>query len=67
METTGGFLEYYVELEYIGKRQCGILDRTIGYNGKRYDIANGDIVLGNKKIKEGTRYYTIYYPLNGGR
>lgn len=67
MDTTGGLLEYYVGLTYIGKIRCEILDRTIGYNGRQSHKASDDITLGKKKIKAGTEYYTVYYPLNEGR
>lgn len=66
-ENLGYFIEYMVNGKYIGSINIEKPDRkTVGYCGRKYEIATEDIVFKNKKrIKKGTKYYTHLYPLCG--
>lgn len=67
MEHIGWFLEFYIDNKYMGTVVIDQPDRDqVGYYSRQDDVAVADILLDNgKKIKEGTRYYTRLYPLNG--
>lgn len=59
----GYSLEYYQNNKYVGSVKLTKADRPLGYSGRKYQIAEQDIVIYNsinkaKKIRKGTEYYT---------
>lgn len=58
--------EYYIENKFIGTISTK-KDRDIyGYNGKKLEKIDSDIILDNKrKIKKNTEVVTMIYPLCG--
>jgi hypothetical protein len=65
MKTIGYYKEYYIGNKYIGKESCDKDRETIGFAGRTWHRAESDIKIGKKKIKKGTDYATILYPLQG--
>lgn len=62
----GYFKEYYINNKFIGFINCEKDRDIIGYNGRKDEIIENDIILFNKKkIKKGTQVRTIIYPLCG--
>lgn len=62
----GYFKEYYLNGKYIGNIKSDKDRDIIGYNGRKDEIINTNIILDNKKkLKIGLIYQTILYPLCG--
>ena len=62
-EPNGFYREYYIASKFIGKIRCEKDRETIGYEGKRNETLDNDILLDNKKkIKKGTEVMTMLYP-----
>lgn len=62
----GFFKEYYINDKFIGFIKSEQDREKIGFNGRKNEIINNDLILENKKkIKAGTKVVTILYPLCG--
>ena len=62
----GFFKEYYINDKFIGYLKTEKDRDIIGYNGRKNEIVDYDVILDNKKkIKAGTKVLTILYPLCG--
>lgn len=62
----GFFKEYYINDKFIGFIKSEQDREKIGFNGRKNEIINNDLILENKKkIKAGTNVVTILYPLCG--
>lgn len=65
-EQLGYFKEYYSENKFLGTVSSEKDREEIGYYGKKQEITSEDIYLENKKkIKKGTKVFTVIYPING--
>jgi hypothetical protein len=65
-EHLGYSVDYHVDGKFYGSKTIEFADReTIGYCGKKEEIATDDIIFKNKRIKKGMKYYTYLYPLCG--
>ena len=65
-EEIGYYKEFYIKSKFIGLLHGVECDRVIGYNGKKIEVLQTDVILSNnKKIKSGTEVMTMIYPLNG--
>lgn len=61
-------MEYWIGYKFIGYVPFVERDRvTFGYNGIQDHIAEQNIKVGKKTIKEGTEYRTILYPMQKGK
>ena len=63
----GYFKEYYSKGKFLGTVNNCEKDRDIiGYNGKKVEILESDLILdNNKKIKSLTEVTTMLYPMCG--
>ena len=62
----GYHVDYFVDKKFIGSIKIQEKDReNVGYAGRKQGVAEHDIVLGKKKIKKGTAFYTELFPLCG--
>lgn len=66
MKIIGYSKDYYVDRKYIGSLVCKKDREVFGYDGRKEEILEIDIVFRNKKkIKKGTIVLTELQQLNG--
>lgn len=62
----GFYKEYYLDSKLIGFANCEKDREEVGYNGRKKETFDSEIILSNKKkIKSQVEYTTIIYPLCG--
>lgn len=62
----GFYKEYYLDNKLIGFSNCEKDREEVGYNGRKKETFDSEIILTNKKkIKPQVEYTTIIYPLCG--
>ncbi len=62
----GFYKEFYSEGKLIGIANCEKDRDLVGYEGRKKEVFNTELVLSNKKkIKPNLEYTTIVYPLCG--
>lgn len=62
----GFYKEYYLEGKLIGISNCEKDREEIGYNGRRKETIDKEVILTNKKkAKANVEYLTMIYPLCG--
>jgi len=65
-ENIGFSKDYYHNGKYIGSLESEKDRETFGYNGRKKEVLENDIVFKNKKkIKKGEEVTTELFPLNG--
>lgn len=65
-EENGFFKEYWIGTKFIGYCLCEKDRELTGYNGRKQETTNSEIILTNKKkIKPLTQVTTTIYPLCG--
>ena len=67
-EDLGFHIDYFLENKYLVsiKSEKNIHpNEKIGYASTEFHKADTDIIIGKKKIKKGTEYKTIIWPLCG--
>ena len=65
-ENIGFSKDYYHNGKYIGSLESKKDRETFGYNGRKKEVLENDIVFKNKKkIKKGEEVTTELFPLNG--
>lgn len=66
MKIIGYSKDYYVNRKYIGSLVCEKDRDVFGYNGRKEEILQNDVIFRNKKkIKKGTLVLTELQQLNG--
>ncbi len=67
-DNIGYFKEYYQDNKFVGCITNVEKDRdTIGYYGKKTEILESDIFVGEKKLKKGSEVQTMLYTLCGNK
>lgn len=65
-EEHGFFKEYWIGTKFLGYCICQKDREITGYNGRKEETTESEILLTNKKkIKVGTKVTTTIYPLCG--
>lgn len=62
----GYYKEFYIDGKLIGIANCDKDREEVGYNGRKKETFESEIILTNKKkVKPNFEYLTIIYPLCG--
>lgn len=65
-EIIGYFKEYYCDNKFIGSVTMNQNDhKGFGYDHRQHHLADETFRVGNKKIKKGSTYMTLVFPLCG--